>query len=168
MLKKYEIISTFVIMILGTLLHFTYELSNENVLISLFSSVNESVWEHLKLLYFPSLLMSLIGYFYFRKNHSNYLCAKTKGILLSFTFIITFFYTYTGILGKSIAFLDISSFFIAVIIGQVYSFKKIDNPCNQKLTVITIILLTIAFILFTFYPPTLGIFNKPVPCFWHK
>ena len=36
----------------GTLLHFTYEWSGENPFVALYSPVSESVWEHLKLLFF--------------------------------------------------------------------------------------------------------------------
>ena len=52
-IKNYQIFSVIFIFILGTLLHFTYDLSNGNQIIATFSSINESVWEHLKLLYFP-------------------------------------------------------------------------------------------------------------------
>ena len=58
MLKKnsiliFEIISSIFIMILGTLLHFTFKWSNNNVLVGTFSAINESTWEHLKLIFFP-------------------------------------------------------------------------------------------------------------------
>ena len=45
--------------ILGTLLHFTYRWSGRNPLIGLIAPVNESVWEHMKLLFFPMLLFGL-------------------------------------------------------------------------------------------------------------
>lgn len=60
-LKKWQIIVIIFCLILGTFLHFTYELSNFNPVIGLFSAVNESVWEHLKLLVFPMTLMSIVG-----------------------------------------------------------------------------------------------------------
>ena len=59
-LKKWQIIVTIICLILGTILHFTYEMSNYNPIVGLFSAVNESVWEHLKLLAFPMMLMALI------------------------------------------------------------------------------------------------------------
>ncbi len=66
----FGIIFTF---ILGTLLHFVYEWSGSNVIVGIFSPVNESVWEHLKLLYFPMSLWLLLGYSKFGKNNCNYL-----------------------------------------------------------------------------------------------
>ncbi len=50
-LLKYQIFSIIFTFIFGTLLHFTYEWSNQNLVVSLFSAINESTWEHLKLLY---------------------------------------------------------------------------------------------------------------------
>ena len=68
MLKKkyvliFEIVSTIFIMILGTLLHFTYKWSNNNVIVGTFSAINESTWEHLKLIFFPMLIILIIGLF---------------------------------------------------------------------------------------------------------
>lgn len=119
--KNYQIISIIFTFILGTLLHFTYQLSGENQVVAIFSAINESVWEHLKLLYFPMLLTTIIGYFYIGKSIPNFLCAKTMGIIVSMLFTVVFFYTYTGILGKNIAVIDISSFFIDVFIRRIYS-----------------------------------------------
>ncbi len=45
--------------VLGSLLHFVYEWTGENPLAALFSPVNESVFEHCKLLFFPALLYTL-------------------------------------------------------------------------------------------------------------
>ena len=52
-IKNFQIFSTIFVMILGTLLHFTYEWSGGNLLVASFSAVNESTWEHLKLLFYP-------------------------------------------------------------------------------------------------------------------
>lgn len=63
-IKNYQIFSILFVFLLGTLLHFTYELSGNNLFIATFSAVNESVWEHLKLIFFPSLLTVIIGILY--------------------------------------------------------------------------------------------------------
>ena len=117
-IKNFQIFSTIFVMILGTLLHFTYEWSGGNLLVASFSAVNESTWEHLKLLFYPMFLTTIIGYFYFGKNKHNFLCANAIVILTEISFTTVFFYTYTGIIGTNFAFLDISSFFVAVILGE--------------------------------------------------
>ena len=163
-LLKFEIISTIFIAILGTLLHFTFELSNNNSIVGIFSAVNESTWEHLKLLFFPTLITILIGTIIFNNEYPNYLYTKTKGLIIGLLFIIIFFYTYTGIIGKNIALLDISSFFIADIIIHIYTYKKIDTITNNRylLSSLTLIILFISFIIFTFYPPHINLFKDPI------
>lgn len=163
-IRNYQIFSVIFAFILGTLLHFTYELSGENVLVSSFSAINESVWEHLKLLFFPMLLTTIIGYFYIGKITSNFLCSKTLGILASMSFIIIFFYTYTGIIGKNIAFIDITSFFVAVILGEYLAYKLItcNFKCNNIIAIVILTAVLICFIVFTYYTPKIEIFKDPI------
>lgn len=126
-IRKYQILSIFFTFILGTILHFTYKWSGENKIVGLFSAVNESTWEHLKLLYFPMLITTIIGLLYFRKDVPNLLCSKTIGIIVALSFTVVFFYTYTGVLGRNIAAIDIASFFIATIFRRIcciYAYGK--------------------------------------------
>ena len=163
-IKKYQIASIIFVCILGTLLHFTYEFFGENIFIASFSATNESVWEHLKLLFFPMLLTTIIGYFYIGKNVPNFLCSKTLGVLTAIAFIIIFFYTYTGIIGKSIVFVDIASFFIAVIIGEYLAYKMMTSNfmCNNIIAICILTGILISFIVFTYFTPNIGIFKDPV------
>lgn len=163
-IKKYQIISAIFVCILGTLLHFTYEVFSKNIFVASFSAVNESVWEHLKLLFFPMLLSTIISYFYIGKNTPNFLCSKTLGIITAISFIIIFFYTYTGIIGKSIVFIDIALFFIAVILGEYLAYKFITNnfKCNNIVSIIILTAILICFIVFTYFTPKIGIFKDPV------
>ena len=158
-----EILNTIFILLLGTLLHFTFKWSNNNILVAAFSSVNESTWEHLKLLFFPMLITAIIGHFYL-KISQNYLCLKTKAIIISIVFTIVFFYTYTGIIGTNFAFLDIGSFYVAVILGQYYTYKKINTNtnCNNYISTIILFILFLCFIIFTFFPPHIGLFKDPL------
>lgn len=163
-IAKFQIFSVIFTMILGTLLHFTYEWSNNSLLIASFSAVNESTWEHLKLVFFPMLLTTIIGYFYIGKNFKNFLCAKAIGIITSILFIVVFFYTYTGIIGTNFAFLDISSFFISVLLGEYVTYKVLlsNSSCNNKFAIISIVVLLFCFVFFTYYPPKIALFKDPI------
>lgn len=164
-LKKWQIIVTIICLILGTILHFTYEISKYNPIVGLFSAVNESVWEHLKLLAFPMTLMSLIGVFVVKKQSKNYWLSQVIGIVTAMLFVIIFFYTYTGIIGKNIAVLDIGSFIIGIILGEYVTFKifKIENQFKAEIpSIILIILILMLFIVFTFYPPIIPLFEDPI------
>ena len=162
-IRNFQIFSIVFTFILGTLLHFTYKISGQNNIVAIFSSINESVWEHLKLLYFPMLLTTIIGCFYFKNSVPNFLCSKTIGILVAMAFTVIFFYTYTGIIGKNIAAVDISSFFIATILGELVSYMLIVNnfKCNKILAIIIFFIIFICFIVFTYLPPSLGLFRDP-------
>ena len=127
-IRNYQIFSIIFTFILGSLLHFTYDLSGRNTIVGLFSSVNESTWEHLKLIFFPMLIVLVIGFFCLKQKPNNYLCAKTFGILTAMIFTVIFFYTYTGVLGRNFAIIDISTFFTLfkimwkdIVNGQDYS-----------------------------------------------
>ncbi len=164
-IKTWQIITVIICLILGILLHFTYEWSGENTIIGLFSAVNESTWEHLKLAFFPMLLMAIIGYFIIGKQANNYWLAQAIGIIIAITFIVTFFYTYKGILGKNIDILNIGSFIIAVILGEFFTYKILKSRRTYNTELVSIIFLVIllsSFILYTFYPPRIPLFQNPI------
>ena len=163
-IRNYQIFSCIFVFILGSLLHFTYDWSNGNSIIATFSSVNESTWEHLKLLFFPMLITIIIGMFFFKNNVPNFICSKTIGIIVAILFTVIFFYTYTGILGRNIAIIDISSFFISTILGEFISYILIVNhyKCNNIISLIILSLLLLCFICFTFNPPKIDLFKDPI------
>lgn len=162
----YELVGMIFIIILGSVLHFTFDWSGHQAIIAVFSAVNESVWEHLKLGFWPALLYALIEYRYLRKSATNFFFAKTVGIYLIPITITVLFYSYTAVLGESVFFIDILTFVIAVIVGQLTSYKlltfrKLPDHLN-KISLVALILLGLAFVLFTFYPLQLPIFRDPV------
>ena len=160
----FQIFSIIFACILGTLLHFTYEWSNGNTLVAAFSAVNESTWEHLKLVFFPMFITTIIGYFYFKNDILNFLCAKTLGIIAAMSFIVIFFYTYTGILGTNIAFLDIASFFVAIVLGEYIAYKIMNSDfwCDNSIALSILILLFTCFVVLTYITPKIGLFKDPV------
>ena len=128
--------------------------------------MNESVWEHVKLAFWPSLIWLLIEYLLIRKLTNNFLPSKTMGTCTMIALIPIVFYSYTSITGESIFAIDITTFIVAVIVGQILSYtflKKNQFSRNtDKVALIILIALGIAFIVFTFYPPELPIFRDPI------
>lgn len=84
----------------GTLLHFLYDWTDKNILIAPFSGVNESTWEHMKLLFWPQFLFALVQSLFFR-DQKNYWCVKLAETVLGLALIPILFYTYNGVFGKS-------------------------------------------------------------------
>ena len=164
---RFQIFSVIFTWILGTILHFLYEWSGDNKIIASFSAVNESTWEHLKLVFFPMLITTIVGFLVIGKDNKKFWCAKTIGIILAMSFIIVFFYTYTGIIGTNFAILDIGSFFVAVILGEYVAYKIMTNDeyklkCNKRIAVIGLICILLCFIIFTYLPLHIGLFKDPI------
>ena len=151
------------ISILGTLLHFTYEWSQNNAIVGLFSAVNESTWEHLKLLFFPMFFLTLFELFFFRDRFpKNFLQVRTCGIFLGMGLIVVVFYTLLGVIGTSIDFLNIALFFVAVFFALWSENKQYRNSESKKETSSTafsiLLIFTLLFFVFTFLPPDIGLF----------
>ena len=71
----------------GVLLHFLYNWMQQSILIAPFSSVNESTWEHMKLLFFPMFIFALFQSQFF-KEFKNFWCVKLVGILTGLVLIL--------------------------------------------------------------------------------
>ena len=164
-IKTWQIITIIICLILGTFLHFTYEWSSENMIVGLFSAVNESTWEHLKLIFYPMFFMAIIGYFIIGKNKHNYWISQAIGILTAMIFTIVFFYTYTGIIGINFGWLNIATFFVAILLGGIVTYKLLIPNSNynaELISIIFLIILLFSFILYTFNPPQIQLFLDPI------
>ncbi|MDD6811469.1 MAG: DUF6512 family protein [Lachnospiraceae bacterium] len=165
-LKRYTIIGIFFVLITGTIAHFLYEWSGNNFILGLFFPVNESTWEHMKLCFFPMLLYSFYIGKKARHDYPDITAALLCGIMLGTFSIPVLFYTYSGILGRNYLPLDIGTFIASVLLAfwAVYrlsvSHKQIWHTSLLRFCVIAV---TVCFLLFTYYPPDIGIFANPVP-----
>ena len=161
----YELVGMVLIIIIGTLLHFTFEWSGFQDIVGVFSAVNESVWEHLKIAFMPSILFAIIEYRFLYKRTNNFFFAKALGIYSMMVIIPVIFYAYTIFIEHNLT-IDILSFMFAIIVGQLVSFKMLtfkQQPRNFRLiSIIALIILGLAFIVFTFYPPQIALFQDPV------
>ena len=105
----------------GTILHFLYDWTGGSILIAPFSGVNESVWEHMKLLFWPLFLFAVIQRMFFREQE-NFWWVKLQSILLGLLLIPVLFYTCNGAFGKSPDWLNIAIFYICA--GAVFLFER--------------------------------------------
>lgn len=163
-LKRYTIIGMVFTLIIGTLMHFVYEWSGNNPIVGLFAPVNESVWEHMKLIFFPILLYSFLMNNQLKKEYLCVTSATSFGILLGTILIPVFFYVYTGILGYNLMILDIGTFVVSVLIAF-YAVYKLTLSCKLKnyltLLRVMVLLLVIIFIVFHYVQPDIGLFAEP-------
>lgn len=150
--------------LLGTLLHFLYDLTGGSALAAPFSGVNESTFEHMKLLYFPMLLFALVESLHFR-DRRDFFCVKLRGTALGLTLIPVLFYTYNGAVGRSPDFLNIAIFFLSAALAYLYEAKQLlrqEKPCKGRLALFLLLLIGVLFVVFTWNPPKIGLFRDPI------
>ena len=149
----------------GTILHFLYDWADGSILGAPFSGGNESTWEHMKLLFWPLFLYTLVQQLFFR-DQKNYWCVKLAEILLGLVLIPVLFYTYNGVIGKSPDWIHITIFYITallVFLFEWWAFKNDRLPCKcPRLAFAVICLIGVLFVIFTFAPPQIPLFQDPL------
>ena len=149
----------------GTLLHFLYDWMGKSPLIAPFSGVNESTFEHMKLLFWPMLIFAVIESFFFRE-YEIFWCVKLRGTLLGLALIPVLFYTYNGVIGKSPDFVNILIFFVSAAIAYVYETRKLNENTtfcpDSRIPIAILCVIALLFTVFTFRTPKIGIFQDPL------
>ena len=150
--------------LVGTLLHFLYDFTG-SIWAAPFSGVNESTWEHMKLLFWPMFIYAIVQSFFF-KGYENFWYVKLRGMILGLGSIPIIFYTYNGVIGKSPDFINIAIFFVSAALAYLYETKELKSEgsyCKSpKLAFALLCAIGLCFIIFTFKTPELGIFKDPV------
>lgn len=163
-INLYIIGGIFFTTILGTILHFVYEWSGYNPIVGLFSPVNESVWEHLKLLYYPVTLWVIFGYFKLGRKNKNFIFASFAGLMAGIIAIPVLYYIYTAILGTNFLVVDILIFIASVVICFLtmgYILKNYNiRTLSLKSGILLWELLFILFVVFTIFPPNIFLFKS--------
>lgn len=154
------VIGYIVVCVLGVLSHFAYDFFKIEYLKAIFPS-NESIFEHLKLFIFPSIIYMLADCL-FSKNKDGILSSYISGIIVASIFMICGYYTYSGIIGKDISYVNIAIFFVCVGIVFYYRYKKIALFEGANSAIAWIIFLLIIEI-FSFYPTDIGLFQDSAP-----
>ena len=149
----------------GTLLHFLYDWLGGEEWIAPFSGVNESTWEHMKLLFWPMFIFAIVQGKFFG-DRKDFWCVKLRGMIVGLGLIPIIFYTYNGAIGKSSDWLNIAIFFISAAAAYIYEarlFKSERVKCRAPwLAFAALAVIGLLFVIFTFRTPELGIFLDPI------
>ncbi|MBQ6431144.1 MAG: hypothetical protein IJJ99_04645 [Oscillospiraceae bacterium] len=161
-MKKKFLLAAAAAIVVGAALHFLYD-ALPNLLTALISPVNESVWEHLKLLFWPMLLT---GFWLARGTNDRY--ALWSGVftaeLCMPLFLLGMFYLLKCGFGVFSLPLDIALYVVTMALGYfeaylVFKSKKLEKAAAWLL--VPVILYGASLILFTFASPQLGVFIPP-------
>lgn len=152
--------------ILGTFLHFLFDLTDGSIGMALFSAVNESIWEHMKLLFYPMLLFAVLEYFSWGREMPQFWWIKLMGIGFGLLLIPLLYYSYTGVLGMEADWFNITIFFLVA--GAAYWLETVLFAKMQAVSlpswvaVAVLAAISVLFTVLTFLPPYIPLFQDPV------
>lgn len=156
-----------IIFIIGFFMHYIYEWSGNSLIVGVFAPVNESIWEHLKLSFWPMLIWWIAGYMiHGEKNNisaTQWFSSCTLAELICPLVVLCFYYTYTGALGIESLILDIFSLLLGITVAQCLALHVYNNARFTKyslcISVTILVLLAVIFAVFTFAPPHIPLFK---------
>ena len=148
-----------ILFLIGSLMHFIYGFSQNNIIIGLISPVNESIWEHLKLLLLPVICWWVVYYIFNGKKYSidanKWFTAASISLLTSLFAIPMIYYFYTGAFGIKSLLIDILSLLIALTIGQLlgYHFYKYSKGINSTISIFFLVFYNYNFYILYYLSP---------------
>ncbi len=161
-----EIAGVFFIFICASMLHFVYGWTNGSLVGVLFGSVNESVWEHLKIFALPYVIWSIIELAFSIPYFKQFIVVKVFGLYFMCGLITAFFYAYTTVLGKPVLWVDILSALVWVCVVQLFTYRLTTGDVDLRwlfpFALGLLFLFSMMYFCFTAVPPRLPLFKDPV------
>jgi hypothetical protein len=147
----------------GSAMHFVYDWSGQSTIVGLFGPVNESIWEHAKLVFWPPLLWYGFAALSLRRTRSHELAGAAAVALWFMTvFQTAFYYAYAAVTRGDVFLMDLVDFALTVVLGQMLFYRlAIHLHCTRTgraAAVISIMALAVAFTAFTLRPPHIPLF----------
>ena len=163
----WEVISLLWIILVGGFMHSVYKLSGYWQPIALIAPVNESIWEHMKMFFWPGLFITIVQYLFMRQRVANFWLAKLVLLVLTPVLVFTTFVIYTVIV-ESMGGLATEGptavlATLCAIAGQAVCCRVIiaeNYPFGASSIIpISYVLLILSFSSFTYFPPKLYLFE---------
>lgn len=161
-MKKIKIWGIIISFILSVILHFLYAII-PNTYISIIAPVNESIWEHMKLIISASLVFSIFEYFIYKKKNisfNNFLLSYAISALLGIIIYLFIYIPLNDIFGHKL-YIALTLLFLIFIIIQIISYyimNKKKIKFSSPLAIIIIVITYLIFYYFTYYPPKINLF----------
>ena len=151
----------------GSLLHFVYEWSGGSLAAAVVSAVNESTWEHMKMLFVPMFLFSVVQVCVLGRNYPNFLAVRAVSILTGLALIPVLYYTYTGAWGQMRDWANIAVFFLAALGAflldcSLLRRNRLSSPWQQVLGLVMLWALAFCFVWCTFRPFHIALWRDPL------
>ena len=160
-LKKWKVISVILIFLFSSLFHFIYDWF-PTFFTSLFFPVNESIWEHNKIIVMSFLVLAIFEKLHYKKRKNVIFTECISSLVCMILVMLIFTPVYLYILKTNDNMIVTFAIYIfAIIISQIVSYQLLNKEYNPKLEEFGVILFVIFFlinIIFTYYPPKLALF----------
>lgn len=161
--EKWILLGIPMLFFIGALFHFLYDLSGHIQIIGAISAVNESVWEHCKMVVFPMIAWWCLYMFSDKAdgiNAAKWFAGASAALITATIAIPICYYFYTQAFGIELLAVDIFILFFALFLGQCIGlhFYKYSKCISAATSITIIVFVALLFIIFTFYPPHLPIF----------
>ena len=163
--RTWEVLGLLFVLAAGNLLHFVYDWTGQSPVVGALAAVNESVWEHMKLLFVPWLLWTAAQCIGLRSLRPA--APRAIGLLAGMAAIPLLFYGYTGVTGVNVGVVNVLIFQAAVLLAFWVSTAlqkrgTLTAPVWQAVGVLVMAALCAPFVLWTVSPPALPVFTDPV------
>ena len=149
---------------MGTLLHFTHDLFKNGLLLHMFSAVNESTWEHMKLLLAPTLCVMVFQYIYLGSSYVNIVSSLLVLLVVELLTIPLLYEPLLRVIKRVPVIVTIFIFYISILIGLFVEYLLLKNGIvvlSEGFSFVMIVAIWIIFLVFTYYPPKIFLCKDP-------
>ncbi len=147
----------------GSALHFAYAFSGNSAWVAPFVAIDESVWEHGKLLFWPLVLLALLYAALWALPLRSLMQGVATGAATAIGVMITGFYAYTAWLGYNLLVIDLLLFVASVISGYTVGWAAFRSEFAARHPVpgyVLLAILGVGFCAFSFWKPPMALFHE--------
>ncbi len=159
---RFEAVGAVFTIALGSAPHFVFDWSGGWKPLAVVAAVNESVWEHLKLAFWPAVLWAALARPPLGLRRRQTLAAKGMTLPVAAILIVSIFTSYTAILGRNLLTLDIGTFVLAVAAAHALSALLLVRLSRRRGFILAglaaLAVQVVAYGLFTYLPPAHWLF----------
>lgn len=165
-LKRLKVIDVFIIFALCFLTHFIYSWF-PNTLFSIFFPVNESIWEHMKMLFSAIIIFSVADFILlkvFEIEYRNFITSVFLSAVLSIIIFLAIYLPLYYFIGENMV-LNLTVLFVSIVFSQAVSYFVLESKDYGLLNYVSLIGIIFSYIVFgilTYYPPTEDLFYDPM------
>ncbi|MFR2585155.1 MAG: DUF6512 family protein [Bacilli bacterium] len=165
-LKRLKVIDVFIIFALCFLTHFIYSWF-PNTLFSIFFPVNESIWEHMKMLFSAIIIFSVVDFILlkvFEIKYRNFITSIFLSAVLSIIIFLAIYLPLYYFIGENMV-LNLTVLFVSIVFSQAVSYFVLESKDYGLLNYVSLIGIIFSYIVFgilTYYPPTEDLFYDPM------